>query len=60
MARLGSGHSWESLARMTPEAIRQANLFPYPSLPHPKHTTGGQVFPQMQLLMFPAAAALRC
>ena len=46
-ARLGSGHSWESLARMTPEAIRQANLFPYPSLPHPKHATGGQVFPQM-------------
>jgi cytochrome c peroxidase len=52
-ARLGSGHSWESLAQMTPEAIRQANLFPYPSLPHPKHTTGGQVFPQIQLLMFP-------
>ena len=25
-ARLGSGHSWESLAQMTPEAIRQANL----------------------------------
>ena len=52
-ARLGSGHSWESLAQMTPEAIRQAKLFPYPSLPHPKHVTGGQVFPQMQLLMFP-------
>jgi cytochrome c peroxidase/peptidoglycan hydrolase-like protein with peptidoglycan-binding domain len=52
-ARLGSGQTWESLAQMTPEAIRQANLFPYPSLPHPKQATGGQVFPQMQLLMFP-------
>jgi cytochrome c peroxidase len=52
-ARLGSGHSWERLAQMTPEAIRQANLFPYPSLPHPKHATGGQVFPQLQILMFP-------
>lgn len=52
-ARLAAGQSWESLARMTPAAIRQANLFPYPSLPHPKQATGGQVFPQMQLLMFP-------
>jgi cytochrome c peroxidase len=52
-ARLGSGHTWESLAQMTPEAIRQANLFPYPSLPHPKQATGGQVFPQLQILMFP-------
>jgi cytochrome c peroxidase/peptidoglycan hydrolase-like protein with peptidoglycan-binding domain len=52
-ARLGSGHTWESLAQMTPEAIRQANLFPYPSLPHPKQATGGQVFPHMQILMFP-------
>jgi cytochrome c peroxidase/peptidoglycan hydrolase-like protein with peptidoglycan-binding domain len=51
--RLGSGQTWESLAQMTPEAIRQANLFPYPALPHPKQATGGQVFPQMQLLMFP-------
>ena len=50
--RLGSGHSWESLAQMTPEAIRQANLFPYPALPHPKHATGGGLSP-MQILMFP-------
>jgi cytochrome c peroxidase len=52
-ARLGQGQSWEGLARMTPEAVRQGNLFPYPSLPHPKQATGGQVFPQMQIQMFP-------
>ena len=38
---------------MSPEEIRRRRLFPYPSLPHPKHATGGQVFPQMQIEMFP-------
>ena len=27
-ARLASGHTWESLAQMTPAAIRQTNVFP--------------------------------
>jgi cytochrome c peroxidase len=52
-ARLVQGRTWEALATMTPDAIRQANAFPYPALPHPKQTTGGQVFPPMQLAMFP-------
>jgi cytochrome c peroxidase len=52
-ARLAAGTTWDSLATMTPEAIRQANAFPYPALPHPKQVTGGQVFPQMQIAMFP-------
>src|SRR5436853_1668554 len=52
-ARLAQGRTWEALATMTPDAIRQANAFPYPALPHPKQTTGGQVFPPMQLAMFP-------
>jgi len=38
---------------MTPEEIREGNLFPYPPLPHPKQVTGGQVFPQVQIDMFP-------
>jgi cytochrome c peroxidase len=38
---------------MSPDAIRQANAFPYPALPHPKQVTGGQVFPPMQITMFP-------
>jgi cytochrome c peroxidase len=52
-ARLAPGMTWDGLARMTPEAIRQANAFPYPALPHPKQVTGGQVFPPMQIAMFP-------
>jgi cytochrome c peroxidase len=51
-ARLATGLSWEGLAEMAPEEIRKLNAFPYPSLPHPKHTPGGQVFPQMQIDMF--------
>lgn len=52
-ARLAEGLTWEKLAQMTPEAIRKDDAFPYPSLPHPKQTPGGQVFPAMQIAMFP-------
>src|SRR5688572_32257908 len=52
-ARLKEGMTFEKLATMTPEAIKEGNLFPYPNLPHPKHVAGGQVFPQMQIDMFP-------
>jgi cytochrome c peroxidase len=52
-ARLGAGITWDRLAAMSPEEIRARKLFPYPPLPHPKQATGGQVFPQMQIAMFP-------
>jgi cytochrome c peroxidase len=52
-ARLKDGNTWDKLAGMSPEQIKQANAFPYPALPHPKHATGGQVFPQAQTAMFP-------
>jgi cytochrome c peroxidase len=52
-ARLPEGMTWEKLADMKPEEIREKGLFPYPSLPHPVHKTGGQVFPQVQIKMFP-------
>lgn len=52
-AKLKEGLTWEKLAAMNPEDIRSKNLFPYPPLPHPKQKTGGQVFPQMQIKMFP-------
>jgi cytochrome c peroxidase len=52
-ARLPGGLSWERLAAMPPEDVRRQGLFPYPSLPHPKQASGGQVFPQMQIDMFP-------
>ena len=51
-ARLAAGTTWDKLANMTPEEIRKQGVFPYPSLPHPKHATGGQVFPQIQIDMF--------
>jgi cytochrome c peroxidase len=52
-ARLPETTSWEHLAEMSPAEIKERKLFPYPSLPHPLHTNGGQVFPQMQIDMFP-------
>jgi len=52
-ARLREGMTWEKLASLTPKEIREQGVFPYPSLPHPLHTNGGQVFPKMQIEMFP-------
>ena len=52
-ARLADGMTWEKLAAMKPAEMRKAGAFPYLSLPHPKQTPGGQVFPQMQIAMFP-------
>ena len=52
-ARLVQGTTWERLGNTSPEEIRSANAFPYPPLPHPKQVAGGQVFPQMQIDMFP-------
>src|SRR4026209_56385 len=52
-ARLGGGLTWDRLASMKPDEIRSRKVFPYPALPHPKHATGGMVFPPMQIAMFP-------
>src|SRR5690242_3217654 len=52
-ARLAQGVSWERLGALTSAEIRDQDVFPYPSLPHPLQTNGGQVFPKMQILMFP-------
>ncbi|QWV92704.1 cytochrome B6 [Geomonas oryzisoli] len=52
-ARLPQGTTWEKLSAMSPVQIRSANLFPYPPLPHPNNANGGQVFPRMQIDMFP-------
>ncbi|WP_136516295.1 cytochrome B6 [Geomonas edaphica] len=52
-ARLAKGATWESLTAMNPAEVRSKNLFPYPPLPHPKQVNGGQVFPQIQIDMFP-------
>jgi cytochrome c peroxidase len=49
--KLSSGVTWEQLAAMTPEEIRDKGLFPkgFLPLPHPKHETGGMLFPQMEI-----------
>ena len=54
-ARLPEGMDWEMLAAMSPEEVRGKNAFPYKALPHPAQGggLGGQVFPQMQIKMFP-------
>ena len=52
-AKLKEGFTLENLGAMKPEDLKKDKLFPYPALPHPKQATGGQVFPQMQIDMFP-------
>jgi cytochrome c peroxidase len=52
-AKLREGATWEDLAAMDAADIRKAHAFPYPPLPHPLHKNGGQVFPQIQIDMFP-------
>ena len=49
--KLHGGATWASLASMTPEQIKQQNLFPhgFRPLPHVKHPTGGMVFPKQQI-----------
>jgi cytochrome c peroxidase len=49
--KLPAGMTWERLAAMSPDQIRDQNLYPkgfYP-LPHPKHQEGGFVFPQFEI-----------
>jgi cytochrome c peroxidase len=52
-ARLRQGTTWEQLAQMGAAELKDGGLFPYPSLPHPLQTNGGQVFPEVQIAMFP-------
>jgi cytochrome c peroxidase len=49
--KLAQGVTWESLAQMNPDEIRQRNLLPegFKPLPHVKQSTGGQVFPNRQI-----------
>ncbi|HUE71556.1 MAG TPA: cytochrome B6 [Pirellulaceae bacterium] len=49
--RLPEGQTWDKLAAMSPEEIREQGLFPkgFLPLPHPKHEAGGMLFPQMEI-----------
>jgi cytochrome c peroxidase len=49
--KLAAGMTWERLAGMSPDEIRDRDLYPkgfYP-LPHPNHPEGGFVFPQFEI-----------
>src|SRR5262245_58725331 len=51
-AKLPKGvDSWDQLAAMSPEQIREKNQFPagFLPLPHPNHAEGGMVFPKMHI-----------
>ncbi len=54
-ARLPEGETWEKLAEMTPDEIKEKGLFPkgFLPLPHPKHDVGGMLFPQMEIKALP-------
>ncbi|TVS17727.1 MAG: cytochrome B6 [Planctomycetaceae bacterium] len=49
--RLPAGMTWEMLAALSPQEIKQRDLFPmgFRPLPHVHHASGGQVFPQNQI-----------
>ncbi len=49
--KLATEMTWDKLAAMAPEEIRDKNLFPkgfYP-LPHPNHPEGGMLFPHFMI-----------
>jgi cytochrome c peroxidase len=54
-AKLPKGVDWDALAKMSADEISEKDIFPFKALPHPAQGggLGGQVFPQMQIKMFP-------
>ena len=49
--KLPTGISWDKLAAMSPDEIRQKDLWPegFFPLPHPNHPEGGMVFPEFHI-----------
>jgi len=49
--KLPNGQTWDSLAKLSCDEIREKGLFPkgFLPLPHPKHEAGGMLFPQMEI-----------
>jgi cytochrome c peroxidase len=50
-AKLPAGVTWDALAAMRPDEIRDKNVFPagFLPLPHPNHPEGGMVFPKFHI-----------
>jgi cytochrome c peroxidase len=57
--KLPPGATWDSLAAMSPDEIKQRGLLPpgFLPLPHVKQATGGQVFPERQIEVIRAQEA---
>jgi cytochrome c peroxidase len=49
--KLPAGVTWQNLGNLSPEEIRQKDLFPkgFFPLPHPNHPEGGMVFPKFAI-----------
>ena len=49
--KLPKGMTWDKLAAMSPEEIKEKDVFPlgFLPLPHPNHAEGGMVFPKVWL-----------
>ena len=49
--RLASGVTWDQLAQLTPEQIKDRDVFPagFLPLPHPDHREGGMLFPKPEI-----------
>jgi cytochrome c peroxidase len=50
-AKPPAGESWDDLAALSPDQIRERDLFPrgFLPLPHPNHAEGGMVFPHFEI-----------
>jgi cytochrome c peroxidase len=53
--KLPAGTTWEKLAELAPDEVRERGLFPkgFLPLPHPHHEVGGMVFPQAEVKLLP-------
>lgn len=49
--KLPQGITWDKLTQMSPDAIKNQNLFPegFLPLPHPNHPEGGMLFPKFAI-----------
>src|SRR5262249_9070723 len=49
--KLSKGMTWEQLAAMSPEEVREKGAFPagFLPLPHPNHPEGGMLFPKFHI-----------
>lgn len=49
--KLPKGTTWDKLASLTPDEVKEKNLFPkgFFPLPHPNHPEGGMVFPKFMI-----------